>query len=291
MAQSIWYLKHDDLIFGPFPPAQIEEAMDAGEVSPDWEVSLNAVDWISIADSGQFRIEQAVSSDTAPDTEENQFWNEQRKQARKRWLGEGAGITDVVRDPAEDAAARSSIARDHLLTQALLNEANNQRRSPLMALLAVLLIAGIGIVVWLGQSDTPIQAGISQTADCAAALSEGVNWIGCAKRGLVQPGAKARNARLDKVQLDDARLGGSDLAYASLKSASLRNAELAQVNLSGADLSEADLTGADLTGADLRFAVLSQANLTGVRFSKTLLDKATWYDGRICAVGSVDSCQ
>lgn len=289
MAQSIWYLRHDDQVFGPFPPAQIEEAMSAGEVSPDWEVSLNGIDWLSIADSGQFKTEPAAWSNA--DTQENLSWHEQRKQARKRWLGESVNITDVVRDPAQDAAARSSIARDHIRTQVLLNEAKNQRRSPLMALLVGLLIAGIGIAVWLGQGDKPIQAGISQTVNCAAALSDGTNWIGCAKRGLKQPGAKARNAKLDKIQLDDARLQGGDLAYASLKGASLRNAELSQVNFTGADLTGADLSGADLTGADLRYAVLNQTDLTGTRFSNTLLDKATWSDGRVCAAGSVDSCR
>ena len=278
MAQSIWYLRHDDQVFGPFPPAQIEEAMHAGEVSPDWEVSLNGVDWLSIADSGQFKAEPAAWSNT--DTQDNLSWHEQRKQARKCWLGESVGITDVVYDPAQDAAARSSIARDHIRTQALLNEAKNQRRSPLIALLAGLLIAGIGIAVWLGQGDKPIQAGIGQTVNCTAVLGDGVNWVGCSKRGLVQPGVKARNAQLDKAQLDDARLKGGDLAYASLKGASLRNAELAQVNLTGADLTGADLSGADLTGANLRYAVLGQANLTGARFSNTQLEKATWNDGR-----------
>lgn len=289
MAQSIWYLRHDDQVFGPFPPAQIEEAMHAGEVSPDWEVSLNGVDWLSIADSGQFKAEPAAWSNTA--SQENLSWHEQRKQARKRWLGDSVGITDVAHDPAQDAAARSSIARDHIRTQALLNEAKNQRRSPLMALLAGLLIAGIGIAVWLGQGDKPIQAGIGQTVNCTAALGDGVNWVGCAKRGLVLTGVKARNAQLDKAQLDDTRLKGGDLAYASLKGASLRNAELAQVNFTGADLTGADLSGADLTGADLSYAVLSQANLTGARFSNTKLDKATWNDGRICGPGSVDVCQ
>lgn len=289
MAQSIWYLRHDDQVFGPFPPAQIEEAMHAGEVSPDWEVSLNGVDWLSIADSGQFKVEPVAWLNT--DTQDNLSWHEQRKQARKRWLGESVGITDVVHDPAQDAAARSSIARDHIRTQALLNEAKNQRRSPLMALLAGLLIAGIGIAVWLGQGDKPIQAGIGQTVNCAATLGDGVNWVGCARRDLVQPGVKARNAQLDKARLDDARLKGGDLAYASLKGTSLRNAELVQVNLTGADLTGADLSGADLSGADLRYAVLSQANLTGARFSNTLLDKATWSDGRVCAAGSVDACR
>lgn len=289
MAQSIWYLKHAEQVYGPFPQPQIEEALKAGEIDPEWEVSLNAVDWLSIADSGQFEIEpDSVDMD---DSETGVSWHDQRLQARKRWLRDGSNVTEVAHDPAQDAAYRTSVLRDHMRTQALVSEAKNKRGSPWIGLLVVALIVGVGITVWFGQGDKPIQAGISQTVNCVDALRDGVNWAGCGKQGLVQPGAKARNARLDKVRLDDARLKGADLAYASLTAASLRNAELANVNLTGADLTDADLSGADLSGADLRYAVLAGANLTGVRFAATQLDKATWIDGRVCASGSTDRCR
>jgi hypothetical protein len=286
MAQSIWYLKHDEQIFGPFPQPQIEEALNAGEIDPDWEISLNAVDWLSIVDSGQFKIEPGGEG-----VDDSEDWHDQRQQARKRWLGDASNVTEVAHDPAQDAAYRTSVARDHIRTQALVSEAQNKRGSPWIGLLVVVLIIGIGFAVWFGQGDKPIQAGISQTVNCVEALHDGVNWTGCGKPGLVQPGAKARNARLDKVRLDNARLKGADLAYASLRAASLRNAELVNVNLTGADLTDADLSGADLSGADLRYAVLAGANLTGVRFAATQLDKATWIDGRICAPGSTDRCR
>jgi len=289
MAQSIWYLRHDEQVFGPFPPPQIEEALKAGEIEPDWEISLNAVDWLSIADSGQFNIEPNTA--VIDDLEGAVSWHDQRRQARKRWLHDGSNVTEVARDPAQEAASRHSVLRDHIRTQALVSEEKNKRRSPWIGLLAGVVIIGIGFTVWLGQGDKPIQAGISQTVNCVESLRDGVNWTGCGKPGYVQPGAKARNARLDKVRLDDARLKGADLSYATLKSASLRNAELVNVNLTGADLTDADLSGADLSGADLRYAVLTGVNLTGVRFAATQLDKATWIDGRVCAPGSTDICR
>ncbi len=289
MTQSLWYLRHEDRIFGPFPAPQIEEALKLNEVEPDWEISLNQVDWLSIADSGQFNLEQTAATEGG--SEEAASWREQRQQARDRWLQDGAVVTDVARDPEKDAAARNSIAKDHIRTQALLQAEKTKRTSPWVALIGLLLIAGVGVTVWLGQRDKPIQAGISQAISCAAALSDGVNWTGCDKRAYAQPDAKAKNARMDKVQLDDARLKGADLAYASLNNASLRNADLGNVNLTGADLSAADLAGADLTGADLRFAVLTAANLTGTRMAATKLDKATWNDGRICAEGSLGECR
>ena len=289
MAHSIWYLRHEDQIFGPFPAPQIAEALKEGEVGQDWEISLNGVDWLNIAESGQFRAEQA--SWLGGENAESVSWHDQRLQARKRWLQEGTGVTEEAHDPARDAAARSSIARDHVRTQALLREDKNRRRSPWILLLAVGVIAGIGVTVWLGQGDKPIQAGIGQTVHCAALLSDGVNWSGCRKSGHVQPSARARNARMDSAWLDGARLAGADMAYASLKNANLRNAELGSANLTGADLTGADLSGADLTGANLSYAVLRNANLTGVRFSATKLGKATWINGQPCATSSMDACR
>jgi uncharacterized protein YjbI with pentapeptide repeats len=286
MTQSLWYLRHEGQVFGPFPAPQIQEALKTGEVSPDWEISLNEIDWLSIADSGQFH----VAAWSAGETQETASWRDQRQQARERWLHESAVVTEVVHNPEQDAAARNFIVQDHIRTQALLQAEKSKRTSPWVAILALALIAGVGVTVWLGQRDKPIQAGIRLAINCAAALGDGINWTGCDKRGYAQPGAKARNARLDKIRLDDAHLAGADLAYASLRSASLRNASLGNVNLTGADLSAADLAGADLTGADLRYVVLTAANLTGARLDGAKLDKATWPDGRICAEGSLGAC-
>jgi len=293
MTQSLWYLRHENQVFGPFPAPQIEEALERGEVSPDWEISLNENDWLSIADSAQFKAEKATwtAGDTTKLPQETASWREQRQQARDRWLQDGSGVTQVARDPVQDAAARNSIAQDHIRTHALLQAEKTKRTSPWVALLALVLVAGVGGTVWWGQRDKPIQAGISHAINCAVALTEGVNWTGCLKRGYAQPDVKARNARLDKTQLDDARLKGADLAYATLRSASLRNAELVNVNLTGAELSGADLTGADLSGADLRYAILTAADLTGTRLNTAQLGKATWSDGRICAEGSIGECR
>lgn len=293
MTQSLWYLRYEDQVYGPFPAPQVEEALKRGEVSPDWEISLNEVDWLSIAESGQFKVDKAAEKATwsEGETEETASWRDQRQQARQRWLHEGVVVTDAARDPAQDAAARNSIAHDHIRTDALLQAEKTKRPSPWAAILALGLLAGIGVAVWLGQRDKPIQAGISQVANCATALIDGVNWSGCDKRGYSQPTAKGRNAHLDKSRIDDSHLKGADLAYASLRNASLRNAELTHVNLTGADLTGADLTGADLSGADLRYAVLTAANLTGTRLDAAQLGKAAWSDGRVCAEGSVGECR
>jgi hypothetical protein len=289
MAQSLWYLRHAGQMFGPFPVPQIEEALQSGEINLDWEISLNQSDWLRIAECAQFNSEktawvQGVSDETAA-------WREQRQMARDRWLREeGSSITQVAHDPEADAAARNSVVRDSIRTHALLQAEKAKPASPWIVRLAVLLIAGIGITIWLGESKQPIQTSIGQVVECKSGLTSGVNWTDCDRRGYQQPGAQARNARLDRAVIDDSVLKDVDLAYASLKQTSLRNAQLVNAKLTGADLSGADLTGADLSGADLSYAVLTGAHLTGVRFNSTRLDKATWGDGRVCAPGSVDVC-
>jgi hypothetical protein len=281
MTQSLWYLRHEGKVYGPFPAPQINESLKSGKVTPDWEISLNENDWLTIADSAQFDL-------GTPDR------RDERERARQRWQNQDAAdLPPLVHDPGQDERARLSVSQDHIRTEALLQADKGKRPSPWAPALALAILAALGIAVWWGQSDEPIETGIrfNLLADCAAPLADGVNWNACNKRGYAQRQAIARNARMERVQLDDAQLPGADLSYALLRQASLRNADLKGVNLAGADLSAADLAGADLSGADLRYAVLKEANLTGTRLAAAKLDKAVWSDGRGCAEGSLGQCQ
>ena len=291
MTQSFWYLRHEGQIFGPYPEPQIEEALRSGEVSPQWEISLNEADWVRIEESDLFKVVAATASKSVGEAEESLAWRDQQLEARKKWLQEGAAVTETVHDPEQDAATRNSVARDHIRTHELLQAEKSKPTSPWIALLVLVLVSALGMTIWFGQRDKPIQASLSKITNCAAVLADGVNWTGCNKRAFSQAGIRARNAQLDKIQLEDAHLKGADLAYASLKNASLRNAELTGINFSGADLTGADLSGADLSGTDLSYAVLASANLTGVRLDNAKLDKASWIDGRVCAEGSLGECR
>jgi hypothetical protein len=290
MTQSLWYLRHEGRVYGPFPIPLIDEYIKAGDVGPDWEVSLNETDWLTIAESGQFNTDES----TWPKHPETDLpsWREERKLARQRWMGE-AGAVDaaVTHDPEQDAAVRKAVVHDREKTEFLLNAEKNRRMSLLAPLLAVLLLLAGGVAVWRGEPEKPIRADIGLAADCGMPAKDGVNWSHCDKRGLNQPGMRARNAKLDGVRLDDARLAGSDLTYAVLRAASLRNVQLSGSALVGADLSGANLSGADLTGADLRYAVLKDANLTGARIDSVRLGKAVWTDGRMCEEGAPGSCR
>ena len=286
MVQSLWYLRQAGRVLGPFPTPRIMELLELGEVTPDWEVSLDEKDWLSIAESGQFK--RQVDPQTRGGDQDT-VWREERLKARQRWQGDDPGVAAL--EPGRDDKLRVAVLKDHVRTDALL-EAQKRRRTPLVApLLAMLALLVVGVVVWQGQREKPIRADIGAVPDCAAKPREGLNWTGCDKRHLDLSGLAARNGRLDNVRLDDSRLAAANLTYGFMRNASLRNVELAGASLLGADLTGADLTGADLTGADLRYAVLRNASLSGARLDGAQLDKATWTDGRVCAEGSLGGCQ
>lgn len=290
MTQPLWFLRHADKVYGPFPAPQIAEALRQGDITPDWEISLDEVDWLTIAESAQFdEVPPTVPQVDA----EAAVWREERRRARARWLdGESDADAPAPGELAHDAVLRAAVARDHARTEAMLR-AERERALPWRLLaLASFAIAVLGALIWMMQRPAPIQPDVAPvTADCAAALAPGVNWRGCRLPGLSAPGARARGALLEGAHLDDAALARVDLAYAFVRGASLRNADLAGAILTGADLGGADLSGANLTGADLRQAVLRGARVTGARLHQAQLAGAVWVDGRVCQPASIGACR
>ena len=56
---------------------------------------------------------------------------------------------------------------------------------------------------------------------------------------------------------------------------------IAEVDWEGCNVGDVDLSGANLTGA---------MNLHRAKLTDAILSSATWADGRICAAGSVETC-
>ena len=290
MAQSLWYLRRNGRVLGPFPTPQVNEFLSAGEVSPDWEVSLNEADWLTIAETGQFAGTDAGAE--VPADAETPAWRLERKKARERWLGHDDPVVAALdHDAAADARARRAVGRDHLRTVALLKLEKSKRVGFLPFLTGLLGLLLVGLGIWWGQRESPIQTGIGAAAVCTQPPADGINWTRCSKQGLKHTGLRARNARMTQIRLDDAQLPGADLAYSFLTGASLRNVQFSGASLVGVEFTGADLSGADLSHADLRYAVLKGARLAGTRLTDARLDKATWVDGRICAEGSLGACR
>ena len=282
MAQPLWYLRHAGKIVGPFPPPQVEELLRSGEISGEWEISLDEQDWLPLNESGQFRAQESTRQ--SEHASKQLVWVEERQRARERWQG-GSGDAPMPHDVQSDETRRQALGLDHQRTEQLVHEERARRPSFLIGALALLVLFAIGVSVWLGQSEHPIQAALNQVANCARPAAEGVNWSGCGKRGAALAGATLRNARLDRTRLEDARMAGAVLEYASAAGANLRNADLRGAKLTAVDFTGADLSGADLSSANLRYVVLNGTRLAGTR-----LDQAVWIDGRTCAAGSVGAC-
>ena len=99
------------------------------------------------------------------------------------------------------------------------------------------------------------------------------------------------------ANLKGASFQSGSFAGALFVDADLRHARFNGGDFRGADFSGADLRGAHLAGADLRGANLSGANLFGayapgdsLKLEGAVLAGAIWFDGRVCAAGSVGAC-
>ncbi len=298
MTQSLWYIRSDETIKGPFPIAQVSQYVELGRLGPaDW-VSQDGVNWSTVAECGRFDAALAVyaKSHAPVDTAAGEAadWARERALARLRWVDERTELGQAPPDRPDARAGEPlvlhALRHDHLQTEAYTRQAVRRRipyRHTLVALALIVVTAG---ALWYGQSPAPTAARLIPRADCAAPAAAEVAWQGCDKRWAGLAGAMLRGARLDGVRLDGADLRRADLSYANLSGASLRGANLSGASLIGADLSRADLTGADLTEAVLDYATLTGALMTGVRLSGTRIGKAVWPDGRLCAPHSVDVC-
>lgn len=119
----------------------------------------------------------------------------------------------------------------------------------------------------------------------------GTNLVGARLNGAYLTGAGGSPANLSGTNLASASVTDVFLARADLHGASLANADLSRSVLTRANLRGANLANALFVNADLRGADLTGAELTSVNWSGAILSDAIWTDGRVCATGSVGSCQ
>lgn len=294
MPQPLWFLRFEGRIVGPYPPSQVREWLRDGSITPQWEISLDEKDWLSIEASHQFRNEQPQGAPAAG--LESLVWRKERERARQRWLkDEGRIDAAQPQDPARAELAREALERDHARTDELVRRESGRGPGWGLALVGLLLLAAAGYGVWRWQQpDLGASIGkglhLQTGTDCAAPPGEQVAWMGCDKSGVQLAGRSLRRARLEGARLDNAALAGADLSDAVLRGASLRNADLTGALLNGADLGGADLTGANLSQAQLAYAVLRDARLEGARLEGARLGRAIWSDGHACAEDAVGAC-
>lgn len=294
MPQPLWYLRFEGRIVGPYPSSQVREWLRDGSITPQWEISLDEKDWLSIEASHQFRGEQPQGLPIAG--VESLVWRKERERARQRWLKEDGRIDNAQPQDTDLAErARQSLERDHARTDELFQKESGRHPGWGLALIGLMLLAASGYGVWRWQQPNlgasigkglQLQAGI----DCTAPPGEHVHWAGCDKTGARLAGQFLRRAQLEGARLDSADLAGADMADVVLRGASLRNADLSGALLTGADLGGADLSGANLSQVDAGYAVFRDARLDGARLEGARLGRAIWFDGHACPDDAVGAC-
>ena len=96
---------------------------------------------------------------------------------------------------------------------------------------------------------------------------------------------------LKRVSIVNCTIEGSNLAGVNLSDAKIVNTRLDANDLAGANFSGARLVNTDLSNSNLRGSNFSRARLVNAEFSNADLSGAVWIDDRVCAEGSVGSCQ
>lgn len=276
-ANQLWFVRQGNTVLGQFPLKEIVQALSAGEMSPNDEISPDQANWLPLSGFPGLVQEQPPPPETLPEPvsvrvpdEDTAPWQQERVKAAQRWEADPSAHQQAIH-----AAPPNPLLRWLGIT------------------LALCAVGGLAMLLawqWQTQPESAKLEISSPIPSCGAIPAPKVNWRGCDKSGTLLAGSDLAGANLSRVKLNSTDLSGSrlteaNLSQADLSYATLNQADLSRANLAGADLHFAELKEANLSGADLRDANLADAALDGAR-----LDQATWPDGRICAAGSLGQC-
>ena len=281
--KTIWYLRRNGKIKGPFPAGQISQYVLLGRISTEVEVSQDKEVWVPIKHLPELIPEVMVAALDDQDRDA-----QRRLQAARRWADERRGLEEGW----EQADRRDPVASEHSrLTHAIpIRQMNFYRWMIGLSVFVMLVIFG----VMQYTSDFELQAE-QAVVNCKEKPAPGVNWSNCRMSGLQLLKSDLQGANLYSAVLYGSNLTGSNLASANLSYADLGMTDLSYVKFShavlkGASLHNADLTHTDLSEADLSYADLTGAKLQGANLTGSRLGNTIWIDGRTCLPDSVGIC-
>jgi len=284
----LWFVRRGETVRGPFPTALVKRYLILGRLRQTDELSLDRQAWQAVSTYPMFAPTQLAEDATVALAREDE-----RKPGDRRsneppdnpYKERRSGTDRRTQESPELVEYRQRRAR---VVQSL-KPARQSNRIPV--LIALTLLAGIIISGFLFKPTTLVSG-----PACDTPAAPGVNWSNCRKEqaDLTRADlskAALRNSRLTAARLAGADLAGSDLAYADLVGADLSNAQLQGAIVVGTNLRQANLSSANLEGADLSYADLTGATLDGAALKGTSLGNAIWPDGKVCARGSLGTCQ
>lgn len=293
---ELWYTQRHGQVCGPYPQRQISRFLILGRLHTHDQVSLDRESW--------WRIDQRPH--LIPEELQNAHTPEGRQRLEQARLREDERLRERRHDepPPETGERRKADRRCPESPETLAHRQqwveilerpvppwSRWMRGPRpwlagAATVVVALALLIGFALQFERDPGP---------DCDQAAAPGVNWNYCDKAGADLREADLRGASLHSTRLAGARLHGAqltdaDLRFADLTLAGLERAELDGANLTGVDLVGAGLAHANLENANLEHANLTEADLANARLVGARLSRSIWTDGRLCARGSLGSC-
>jgi len=288
-----WYMQRGDKVEGPFAAGLVSRHILLGRLEMNHKVSEDGHNWHFVKDVPSLIPEILKSESDDP-------MQQERLMAARRWADER--LADDRRGADSDARGnerRSDERRDDeiddiSLHRSLLGKRTSKKTSDSVFTAELFIFAIVILIGWAGYyayQNKPEEV----VVDCSAVPGFAVNWTNCIllSKDLSSANlenALLRNARLTTSNLESANLRGADMAYVDLSRSNLVGADMNSASLKGANLVSANLQGASLVNADLSFANLTDADLRSTNLSGTILNKAIWIDGSVCAEDAVGRC-
>jgi len=295
--QALWFTRRNGEVCGPHPAGLISRFLIIGRLTPEDEISLDRETWRPIHEHPQLIPDELRNLDTPEGRErllQARLREDERISDRRAGVASPASIAerrgpDRRRpEPPEILSHRRKRAQ-WLTRPAATLDAATRGPTPWIIAASATLVAVL-LFFWATDRGEP-----PSPPACHLPPAPEVNWSYCRMPGLDLSGvdlsrALLRNTDLLGSSLEGARLVEADLSYADLQRARLVRADLRRARITGASMQNAVLTGARLDTADLSFVNLTGASIEGAALEGAILDRAVWIDGRICATGSVGTC-
>ncbi|MCU7833733.1 MAG: pentapeptide repeat-containing protein [gamma proteobacterium symbiont of Taylorina sp.] len=269
---QLWYVKEKGRVKGPFTSGLISKNILLGRIHPDDELSQDKKNWRKASSV------HSVMPDVIKNRHEPNY--KERLRAARRWADERGEIREV-RTNGEEKIFSPRKKMTHL----------GIKTSGVLGIFAfIIIVSAMLYAMFHFTPDDPVTQ-----IDCASAGENGSIFDSChlqrrnfSKRSLKE--ASFKNTLLQNSHFKQSSLQNSQFDYANLSNADLSHANFTQASLKAVDLSNTILTATIFTKADMSYANLTGAKGSKVKFSGANLSNAIWFDGRICAKGSVGQC-
>lgn len=267
--KTLWYWKKNGKVTGPFAEGLIQQYIILKRVHPNDLMSQDKENWRKAASIS------ALIPDVIKHKNDENY--DERLKAARRWA-----------DDREDR--RGEKTAEHFIPRKTITHIGiSTLEWTSTGLFLIILIAIVVALFYFTPKKTVEQI------NCQSQPVEKVIFDGCELSGKnfsnqVIQYASFKNTRMNSINLTQSVLSHSQMQYSELSNSNLTGSKLDHVNLTAATLSGAILNGTDFSYANLNYANLKGAKVKNINLTGASLSKTIWFNGKICAQGSVGRC-